>query len=61
MVNLTKCETLKMCNFACISQQIVITKIALKGCSSVSLGKDGPGSIYKNCEKLNFRDLEPSD
>ena len=55
MVNLTKCQTLKMCNFCSsvqftgISQQIVIAEIALKGCSLVSVGKGGPGC------------LEPSD
>ena len=61
-VKLWKCVTSVLhVQFTGISQQIVIAEIALKGCSLVSVGKGGPGRIYKNCEKLIFRDLEPSD
>ena len=61
-VKLWKCLTsILFVQFTCISQQIVITEKALKGCSSVSVGKGGPGRIYKNCEKVNFRDLGLSD
>ena len=67
MVSLMKCQTLKMCNF-CSSRPIYLHFSAnsnhgnsIEGMLFVKLGKDVPGSIYKNCEKLNFRDLEPSD
>ena len=61
-VKLWKCVTsVLLAQFTCISQQIVIAEKALKGCSSVSAGKSGPGRIYKNCQKLIFRDLQPSD